>query len=63
VPAVAISDSPCRDRDDAHVLGLLRSSEAGCAVTGDKDLLVLGAFEGRPIMSPRELFDLLAARP
>jgi putative PIN family toxin of toxin-antitoxin system len=43
----------CRDRDDDAVLALTRSSDATCLVTGDDDLLVLDAFEGVPIISPR----------
>ena len=43
----------CRDEDDDAVLALARSSGAACLVTGDDDLLVLGAIEGIPIISPR----------
>ena len=43
----------CRDKDDDAVLALARSSGAACLVTGDDDLLVLKAFEGMPIITPR----------
>ena len=43
----------CRDEDDDAVLALALSSGAACLVTGDDDLLVLGAIEGIPIISPR----------
>ncbi len=43
----------CRDKDDDAVLALALSSGATCLVTGDDDLLVLEAFEGLPIITPR----------
>jgi len=43
----------CRDKDDDAVLALALSSGATCLVTGDDDLLVLKAFEGMPIITPR----------
>jgi putative PIN family toxin of toxin-antitoxin system len=43
----------CRDEDDDAVLALALSSGAACLVTGDDDLLVLGAIEGTPIITPR----------
>jgi len=43
----------CRDKDDDAVLALALSSGATCLVTGDDDLLVLKAFEGLPIITPR----------
>ena len=43
----------CRDEDDDAVLALVLSCGAACLVTGDDDLLVLEAFEGIPIISPR----------
>ena len=43
----------CRDSDDDAVLTLARSSNADCLVTGDHDLLVLQAFEGAAIITPR----------
>jgi uncharacterized protein len=43
----------CRDQDDDAVLETALSSGATCLVTGDDDLLVLGALEGTPIITPR----------
>jgi putative PIN family toxin of toxin-antitoxin system len=43
----------CRDSDDDALLALARSSIADCLVTGDDDLLVLQAFEGAAIITPR----------
>ena len=43
----------CRDPDDDQVLALGLEGKAQVLVTGDDDLLVLGSFEGFPIISPR----------
>jgi putative PIN family toxin of toxin-antitoxin system len=56
---VSIADGTCRDPDDLPVLGTLLAADADCLVTGDADLLSLGAFEGRPIVSPRRLLQRL----
>jgi putative PIN family toxin of toxin-antitoxin system len=48
-------DSPvCRDPDDDQILALTREYGVRVLVTGDDDLLVLDAFEGVPIISPRQ---------
>ena len=48
-------DSPvCRDPDDDQILALTREDGVRVLVTGDDDLLVLDAFEGVPIISPRQ---------
>jgi putative PIN family toxin of toxin-antitoxin system len=48
-------DSPvCRDPDDDQILALVREDGVRVLVTGDDDLLILGAFDGVPIVSPRE---------
>lgn len=53
-------ESPiCRDSDDDWVLATARSGSADALVTGDKDLLVLGGFDGVPIFSPRDCLVLL----
>jgi putative PIN family toxin of toxin-antitoxin system len=57
-PAEVAADA-CRDADDLPVLGTLQAAEADCLVTGDKDLLALGEFDGRPILSPRQLWQRL----
>jgi putative PIN family toxin of toxin-antitoxin system len=49
----------CRDSDDDWVLATARSGSADALVTGDKDLLVLGGFDGIPILTPRECLGLL----
>jgi putative PIN family toxin of toxin-antitoxin system len=48
-------ESPvCRDPDDDQILALVREEGVRVLVTGDNDLLILGAFDGVPIISPRE---------
>ena len=40
----------CRDTDDDEVLACARTCAADMIVSGDEYLLVLGAFEGCPIL-------------
>jgi len=42
----------CRDPDDDEVLALAVAARVELIVSGDNDLLVLGSFEGVPIVSP-----------
>jgi putative PIN family toxin of toxin-antitoxin system len=56
VEAVKVAKSACRDPDDLVVLGTLLAAQADVLVTGDKDLLTLVEFEGRPIITPRQCF-------
>lgn len=42
----------CRDPDDNVVLRTALAGTASCIITGDKDLLVLRAFEGIDIVHP-----------
>lgn len=62
VAPASLGSDACRDPDDLPVLGALVSAEADCLVTGDKDLLALGQFAGRLILSPRQLLDRLRER-
>lgn len=48
----------CRDPNDLMVLGLVSPGDAQVIVTGDKDLLVLRAFKGASIMTPRSFWEL-----
>jgi putative PIN family toxin of toxin-antitoxin system len=59
VDPAAVPPSACRDPDDLPVLGTLAAGGAGCWVTGDADLLALGEFEGRQILSPRQCYERL----
>jgi putative PIN family toxin of toxin-antitoxin system len=47
----------CRDPDDDRVLECALAAGAEVIVSGDRDLLDLGAFRGTPIMSPRLFLD------
>ncbi|NBC15816.1 MAG: putative toxin-antitoxin system toxin component, PIN family [Bacteroidetes bacterium] len=46
----------CRDADDDEVLATARTGGCICLVTGDKDLLVLDAYDGIAIVSPRDFW-------
>jgi putative PIN family toxin of toxin-antitoxin system len=37
----AVADDACRDSDDLHVLGLVKTGQAEYLITGDEDFLVL----------------------
>jgi putative PIN family toxin of toxin-antitoxin system len=49
----------CRDPDDDEVLAVALAAKAEAIVTGDKDLLTLKSYGGIPILSPRQLVELL----
>jgi uncharacterized protein len=44
----------CRDAKDDMLLELAVSGKADLIVSGDEDLLVLGPFQGIPVVSPSE---------
>jgi putative PIN family toxin of toxin-antitoxin system len=48
-----------RDPDDVHVLECAVSAAADAIVTGDRDLLALGKYEGIPIIDVREALRVL----
>ena len=51
-----------KDRDDVPVLACALAAKADVFVTGDKELLALGAVEAMSILAPRQLWEKLAAR-
>jgi putative PIN family toxin of toxin-antitoxin system len=53
VEPTSVPRDVCRDPEDAVVLGTAVSAQASVAVSGDKDLLSVGSFEGIKILSPR----------
>ncbi len=53
-------DPTSRDPDDDKFLALAMIGEADAVITGDKDLLVLGIFEGIPIVTPAEFLRTLS---
>lgn len=58
VDAERVWSKVCRDPQDLLVLGTCKASGADYLVSGDKDLLVLEAFQGTAIVSPRAFYDL-----
>jgi uncharacterized protein len=52
-----------RDLDDDGVLALAVAARPDLIITGDKDLLVLGAYAGIPIVSAAEAVAMIAPRP
>ncbi len=48
----------CRDPEDDKILETALMGDAECIVTGDRDLLVMSAFRGIPIVTPREFLDV-----
>jgi putative toxin-antitoxin system toxin component, PIN family len=52
-----IPEGTCRDPDDHAVLGLVVPGKADAILSGDKDLLVLKAYKGCPVLSPREFWE------
>jgi predicted nucleic acid-binding protein len=53
VTPVVLDAHVCRDPDDDVVLGTAVAGKCEAIVTGDKDLLDLGSYEGIVIVSPR----------
>lgn len=51
--------SVSRDPDDDAVLALAVAAQVDLIVTGDADLLVLGAYAGIPIVTPNQAIALL----
>ena len=62
VHAVEISASACRDPDDLNVLGAAIAGRADYIISGDDDLLSLGDYEGVPIVTPRQYWELFKDR-
>ena len=59
IKPAALPTSICRDPDDDEVLAVAATAKADAIVTGDKDLLTLKSNGGIPILSPRQLVELL----
>jgi putative PIN family toxin of toxin-antitoxin system len=54
VAPVKLEQQICRDPDDDNILATAISGKCDCIITGDKDLLVLKAYAGIYILSPRD---------
>ena len=52
----------CRDPDDDLVLATAIAAVADRIVTGDQDLLVLRAYDGMQLVSPRQVLEWLDGR-
>ena len=61
VAGPVVAPAHLRDPDDLHVLACGLIGQADFIVTGDKDLLVLGSFEGIPILDINEALRRLAS--
>lgn len=61
VPVAPLPKPICRDPDDDAILATALAAQADMLVTGDKDLLVLGSYEGIPIVTPAECLARLRA--
>jgi putative PIN family toxin of toxin-antitoxin system len=57
--AIRVPANACRDPDDLHLLGLAQANKAAFLVSGDKDLLVLGHYQGTRIVTPRQFWDCM----
>ena len=57
VDPMALPARVCRDEDDDLVLATAVAAGADQIVTGDQDLLVLGAYEGVRLVSPRQFLE------
>ena len=53
----------CRDADDDMVLETAVRGNADCVVTGDRDLLIMGAVDRVPILSPGAFLQRLEPVP
>ena len=59
VTPVPLDGSICRDRDDTIIIGTAIGGSASFIVTGDEDLLILKAYKGVKILTPRQFWSSL----
>ena len=63
VDPVALATPVCRDPDDDWILATAQTGSCGCLVTGDRDLLAIGAYAGFRILAPAEFWRFEAEHP
>ena len=63
VEPLPLAKPACPDPDHDWVLATAIAGQAETIITGDSDLLVLGAFQGFAILSPRQFIERLARPP
>jgi putative PIN family toxin of toxin-antitoxin system len=61
VEPLTLPKAICRDPNDDMVLATAVAAKASLIVTGDQDLLVLKAYEGIDVISPRRFLERLDA--
>jgi putative PIN family toxin of toxin-antitoxin system len=62
VPGTAdVSESALRDPNDQAILSACIEAQAHVLVSSDKDLLVLGAYRGTEIVTPRQFLDIFVS--
>lgn len=62
VPGVTeVGDAALRDPNDQMILSTCIESRAHVLVSSDKDLLILGAYRGTEIVTPRQFLDIFLA--
>ena len=59
----ALTVPVCRDPDDDKILALAWATKADFIISGDQDLLTLGAFRDIKIVNPAEVLAKFAAAP
>jgi len=57
VAPARVPASACADPDDLPVLGTAVAGAADLLVTGDRELLALGRYQGIPIVTPRQCYE------
>ena len=62
VASVPLPAPVSRDPDDDSVIAAAVAAQAAWIVTGDRDLLVLGSYEGIAIITPAQALQALAAQ-
>lgn len=59
VSPATVNAPALRDSNDLPILGTAAAAQAKVIVSGDKDLLILGTYEGILVLSPREFISKL----